>query len=93
MEAAKKKPKVHKYESEGWRFSLTTGMTSIMMFRPSGNRTIQWLADEFAKLLLLFSCSQSVAADEMRFVYTPEAGSTAVLKKFSGARGFSINIR
>ena len=25
------------------------------------------------------------AADEIRFVYTPEAGSTAVLKKFSGA--------
>ena len=33
------------------------------------------------------------AADEIRFVYTPEAGSTAVLKKFSGARGFSISIR
>ena len=33
------------------------------------------------------------AADEVRFVYTPEAGSTAVLKKLSGARGFSISIR
>ena len=32
-------------------------------------------------------------ADEIRFVYTPEAGSTAVLKKFSGARGFSISFR
>ena len=33
------------------------------------------------------------AADEIRFVYTPEAGSTAVLKKFSGARGFSVSFR
>ena len=33
------------------------------------------------------------AADEVRFVYTPEAGSVAVLKKVSGARGSSISIR
>ena len=33
------------------------------------------------------------AADEVRFVYTQEAGSTAVLKKFFGARGFSISFR
>ena len=33
------------------------------------------------------------ATDKIRFVYTPEAGSTAVLKKFSGARGFSISLR
>ena len=32
-------------------------------------------------------------ADEVHFVYTPEAGSTAVLKKLSGARGFSISFR
>ena len=31
--------------------------------------------------------------DEIRFVYTPEAGSTAVLTKFSGARGFSVRLR
>ena len=32
-------------------------------------------------------------SDEIRFVYTPEAESTAVLEKFSGARGFSISFR
>ena len=33
------------------------------------------------------------AGDEIRFVYTPEAESTAVLTKFFGARGFSISFR
>ena len=33
------------------------------------------------------------ADDEIKFVYTPEAQSTAVLKRFSGAGGFSISFR
>ena len=33
------------------------------------------------------------AAAEVRFAYTPEAGSVAVLKKFASARGFTICIR
>ena len=33
------------------------------------------------------------AADEIKFVYTPGAQSTAVLKRFSGAGGFSISFR
>ena len=52
--------------------------TFVMMFRPSGNKTIQWFADEFAKLPRLFSCSQSVAVRFGRIFALAERGDKSL---------------
>ena len=52
--------------------------TFSMLFRPSGNKTIRWFADRFAKLPRLFACSRSVQTLFVKIIALAESGDCSI---------------